>query len=168
MPDGLTHVLAGFTIATLLSFRYDWLRAPCVTLVMLGAISPDIAKIALVLDDVFMESLIGIPFSWRPLHTLGGNLLVIGLGALLVPRGYRKRAFLLLTVGAGSHFVLDLLLLKASGHAFPVFWPLTEYRPPAGMLYRSSDRLPALVAGSVAALVWIVRRQTIEGNAESG
>ena len=158
MADVLTHVLAGYVIGMLLAFRYEWIRAPQVTLVMFGALSPDLVKVSIVLDDATVASLLGVPFSWQPLHTLGGNLVVILLAVLLLAPEYRKRAFLLLVVGAASHHVLDLLLLNASGYAYPVLWPLTEYSPRAGMLYRSSDRWPLVVAGLAAAVVWAGHR----------
>ena len=84
--------------------------------------------------------------------------MVILLAVLLLAPEYRKPALLLLVVRADSHHVLDLLLQNASGYAYPVLWPLTEYSPPAGMLYRSSDRWPLVVAGLVAAVVWVGHR----------
>lgn len=73
MPDILTHVLVGFSIGTVLSFRYEWLGPEYVTLVMIGALSPDFTKIALVVPDWTVSSLLGIPFSWGAFHVLGGS-----------------------------------------------------------------------------------------------
>lgn len=160
MPDVLTHVLVGYILGMLVASRFDSIRAPHVTLVMLGALSPDFKKIALLVPDVTVESVLGLPFSWLPLHTLGGNLAVIAIIALLVTPAYRTRAFLLLALGATSHHALDLLLLNASGYAYPVLWPLTEYHPPAGMLYRSSDQWPLVVAGALAVVVWQASART--------
>jgi hypothetical protein len=70
-----------------------------------------------------------------------------------------------LALGAASHHSLDLLLLNASGYAYPVLWPLTEYRPPAGMLYRSSDRWPAILATIAAVAIWINDRYSFADNA---
>lgn len=159
MPDVLTHVLVGFIVGMLLAFHYEWIRAPHLTLVMLGALSPDFVKIVLVVPDAAVEAFLNVPFSWQPLHLLGGNLLVLILFALLVAPEYRKRVFLLFALGATSHHVLDLLLLKASGYAYSVLWPLTQYQPPAGMLYRSSDRWPLVVAGVIASSVWLLHRR---------
>ena len=64
---------------------------------------------------------------------------------LLAPE-YRTRAFALLAVSVASHVVLDWLLRTATGDAFPVCWPLTEWRPPAGNWYLRSDRWPAAIA----------------------
>jgi hypothetical protein len=160
MPDILTHVLVGYIVGTLLAFRYDWLGAEYVTLVMLGALTPDLAKIALVLSNNQVETLLGISFDWFALHMLGGNLIVVLLGTLLVSQKYRKRVFFLLALGAASHHTLDLLLINVSGYAYPVLWPLTQYHPPAGMLYLSSDRWPAVVTAIVAAIMWWMHRST--------
>ncbi len=165
MPDVLTHVLVGFTLATALSIRYDWIGPAQVTALMAGALSPDFMKITLVLDDELVEAVLGIPVAWRPLHVLSGNLLVIAIAALLVGRAHRKRIFLLLVLGGLSHLTLDLLLLKASGYAFPVLWPLTAYHPPAGMLFRSSDGLPAVIALVLAGIVYLVKRRIVHASA---
>lgn len=158
MPDILTHVLVGYVLGMALSFRYESLRPGHVTLVMFGALSPDFKKVALLVSDEIVEAVVGVPFAWLPLHTLGGTLVVIAVTGLLVAPEYRRRTFLLVALGAASHHALDLLLLNASGYAYPVLWPLTEYRPPAGMLYRSSDRWPVLVAGLGAIVVWLANR----------
>jgi uncharacterized membrane protein len=160
MPDILTHVLVGYILGTFLSFRYEWVGPEYVTLVMLGALTPDLMKIALLLPSATVEAYLGVPFNWRALHVLNGSLVVVLLGVLLVSPRYRKRVFILLTLGATSHHALDLLLINVSGYSYPVLWPLTEYHPPAGMLYLSSDRWPAVVAGAVAAILWLVRRST--------
>jgi len=44
--------------------------------------------------------------------------------------------------------------MTSTGYSYAAFWPLTEYRLPAGGLYLSTDRWPALVAGLCAVLVW--------------
>ena len=159
MADLLTHILTGYIIGMLLGFRYDWIRAPHVTLVMIGAASPDLMRIDLVMPAALIEATLGIPFAWRPLHYLGGNLLVLLIGALLIAPQWRKRAFLFLLVGAASHHVLDLLLLSASAYSYPVLWPITEYHPPSGMVYRSTDRLPAVLALVVAGAVYLIHRR---------
>jgi len=158
MPDVLTHVLVGYSLGTLLRLSNDRLRPAHVTLVMLGALSPDLVKVRILLPSAAVDALLAVPFSWDPLHTLGGSVLVGGLGALLVGPDQRRTVLALLAVGAVSHHALDLLLLKASGYAYPVFWPLTQYHPPAGGLYLSSDRWPAVAAGGVAAVLWAVAR----------
>ena len=77
---------------------------------------------------------------------------------MLAPE-YRRHAIALFHLGARSHHVLSVALLNASGYSYAVFWPLTEYYPPSGDLYRSSDPWPALIVGMGAALVWILDRR---------
>jgi hypothetical protein len=161
MPDILTHVLVGYVLGTLLAMHYDRLGSAHVTLVMLGALTPDLTKIAVVLPSEQVEALLGIPFDWFALHMLGGNLIIVLLGTLLVVPKYRTRVLLLLALGAASHHTLDLLLINVSGYAYPVLWPLTQYNPPAGMLYLSTDRWPAVITGIVAAGLWWTRRAII-------
>lgn len=158
MPDLLTHVLVGFVIGTVLSVRYESLGPEHVTLAMIGALSPDFVKIYLAVPDYLVAASLGIPFSWSPLHTLGGSAIVVCLGALLVTPDQRKRAIALFAIGAASHHALDLLLLTATGYSYPAFWPASDYRLPSADLYLSSDRWPAAVAGIGAALAWLGRR----------
>lgn len=158
VPDLLTHVLVGYVLGTLLSFRDERVRQAHVTLVTIGALSPDFVKLQLLLPDGLVTWLLGVPFSWSPLHTLGGSVLVICLGTLVLAPEYRTGAIALFAIGAGSHHLLDLLLVTPTGYSYAVFWPLVEYRPPAGGLYLSSDRWPAFVAGCCAAVVWVLDR----------
>lgn len=92
-------------------------------------------------------------------HVLAAYALGMLLPLLVTPK-WRKRAFLLLLLGVASHLTLDLLLLKPTGYAFPVLWPLAEYHPPVGMLYRSSDRLPAVLAIILAGAVYLTSRRS--------
>lgn len=124
---------------------------------MLGALVPDLSKIAIVVPGPRVEALIGIPFEWFAIHMLGGTLVAISIGTLLTTTEHRRRVFMLLALGAASHLLLDALLLKASGHSFAVFWPLTTYQPPTPGLYASFDRWPAVVALVLASSVWLLR-----------
>lgn len=159
MPDILIHVVVAYVVATTLSWRYEWLTPRLVTVAMLGATVPDVTKIALVVPDWQIEALLGIPFSWQAIHTAGGALVAVTIGSLLTDTEHRRRVFALLLLGASSHLFLDALLLKASGHSFAVFWPLTAYQPPTPGLYVSSDWWPAVVSGVVAIVVWSLRYQ---------
>ncbi|WP_265110680.1 metal-dependent hydrolase [Halosolutus halophilus] len=167
MPDLLTHVLVGYVLGTLLAVSDERLGPESVPLVMLGALSPDFVKLKLVLPSETVQAVLGIPFSWTPLHTLGGSVLVVGLGALLVAPDHRRQTIALFALGAASHHALDVLLLTVTGYSYAVLWPLSGYHFPAPNLYLSSDRWPALVAGLAAALVWALARQRRGGPAES-
>ncbi|MFC7213850.1 metal-dependent hydrolase [Saliphagus sp. GCM10025334] len=167
MADLLTHLLVGYSIGTLLSFRYEPLRPAHVSLVMVGAASPDLNRIELVVSDGFVAGVLGLPFSWEPLHTLVGSVLVTGLLVGLVTPEQRKRVLALVAVGVVSHHVLDLLLITPTGQSYAVFWPILEYRVPSGDLYRSTDRWPMLASGSCAALLWAIRRRRDTAASES-
>jgi len=161
MPDLLTHVLVGYSIGSLLAVRYERVRAAQVTLVMVGALSPDFRKIAPVIPTGPLELVTGGPISWTPLHTLGGSVLVVLLGSLLVAPDYRRQTIVLTAIGAASHHVLDVALFTATGDAYAVFFPISAYRPPSPDLYLSTDRWPAAVAGVLAIGSWAVRRYDI-------
>lgn len=158
VADVLTHVLVGYVLGMVLAVRYDWMGPAHVTIVMVGALAPDFVKAEIFLPDGLMQYLLGIPFSWAPLHTLGGTILVGLLTALLLAPEYRWHALALFAIGAGSHHVLDIALMNATGQAYAVFWPFLDYRPPAGGLYLSSDRWPAVVAGLAAVAMWALGR----------
>lgn len=158
MTELLTHVLAGYIIGTVLSFRLDWLRAPYVTVVMVGAILPDMTKVAIVIPPESVEAVLGIPFDWFALHTPFGTVITAGIGALLVGDGHRQRVFVLLLVGGVSHFVLDAILISPSRFSSVLLWPFYTAHVPLPMLVLSSDRWPAIIAASVAGVVWFARR----------
>lgn len=158
MADLFTHVLVGFVLATLLSWRYDWISSALVTLAMVGATLPDLSRIDLVLPAATIEATLGIPFSWTPLHRVGGTALVVLLGGLLVSPERRRAALLLLALGAGSHYLLDFLLYKPSGMAGPLLWPFTTHQLAIEGCYLSSDRWPAVVATAAAIATWAATR----------
>ena len=159
MAELLTHVLVAYACATALSWRYEWLTPRYVTAVMAGAMIPDLNRIELIVPGALIEAALGIPFDWGALHTLGGSIVIVCIGALFVPVRYRRRVFLAALLGMLSHHALDLFLVGLSGHSYPVFWPLTQYNPPTPSLYLSSDRWPAAVSLLVAGGVWLADRR---------
>ncbi|MDL0132053.1 metal-dependent hydrolase [Halobacterium salinarum] len=158
MPDLLTHVLIGYTLGTLLTTRFDWPQT-MTTIVMLGALLPDLTKIKLLIPDAQMQALLGIPFSWHALHTLGGVLTTATIGALLVDRTHRQRVFGLLITGTLTHLILDSLLIKPSGYASTIWWPFITTGLPTPGLYVSYDRWPALLAGLLALTTYLSTRR---------
>lgn len=159
MADLYTHVLVGYMIGVVLSWRYEWLGNPFVVVVMAGAILPDLNRIELLLSAATIEAAIGFPFSWTPLHRAGGTFLIVCLGALLAAKQYRRAVFALLFLGAASHYLLDFWLYKPSGVSGPLLWPfITDgFRIPG--FYLSSDRWPAIVSTAGAIAIWIVDRK---------
>lgn len=157
MPELLTHALVGYVLAVALSYRYRWLTPPYVTVCMMGAFVPDLAKIRLLVPSWEVERWLGLPFDWVGLHTVGGTLVSVLIGVVLVRAVDRRRVFGLLAVGAGSHLFLDALLWFPSGRMKPVLWPLITFRPRFSGLFVSTDRWPVLVALVAAALAWYLR-----------
>lgn len=145
MAELLTHVLVAFVVATILSWRYEAITQPLITAAMTGALLPDLRKIALVVPDGTVETALGIPFSWRPLHRLGGILIVICVLALLVARSHRRLVALMLSLGVFSHVFLDTFLYQPDGLAFDLLWPASSYRFPIAGWYKSFDVWPLVV-----------------------
>lgn len=164
MVDLLTHVLVGYVLATVLSWRHEALSDRFVTVAMAGALLPDLNRVALVVSSGTVETLLGVPWSWTPLHRVGGTALIIAIGALLVPRRHRRLAVATLLVGAGSHYLLDYGLYQVSGLTGPLLWPFTDARFAFEGLYLSSDRWPAAVATAASAAVWALDRRIGERN----
>ncbi len=150
MADLLTHVFVGFAIGVILSWRYEKIKSPHITAIMVGAALPDLVRIRLLLDPIKIENVLGIPFSWGPLHTFGGVFVVIAIGSLLTVQEDSKLIFILLMIGAISHLFLDSLLITTSGYSYAIFWPFLDIHPPTPALYLSTDVWPALVSGMIA------------------
>lgn len=159
MAELLTHVLAAYILATALSWRWRSLTAPYVTVAMAGAVTPDLNRLALLLPGEHVEATLGVPVDWGAFHTLGGTAVVVAVGALLTPARHRRLVAAMLALGALSHHALDMLLFTPTGRSYAVFWPLTQYTPPTPGLYLSTDRWPALAAGGLAAVVWLLDRR---------
>ncbi len=159
MADLFTHILIGYTLAIVLSWRYEWISYPFVTAVMIGSTLPDLNRIDLVVPEETVTALLGLPFTWSPLHRVGGTLLIVCIGALLVPNAYRRVVFALLSVGTASHYALDLLLYKPSGITSPLLWPFVTHGLAVDGFYLSTDRWPIVAATVLAGLVWVVDRR---------
>jgi hypothetical protein len=158
VPDLLAHVFIAYSLGRLLSWRYDWMTTPYVTVAMVGAFIPDLVKLKLVLPDWWMQQLLGIPFSWESFTTGGGVLLSVLIGVVLLRSAERRRGGLVLAVGALSHLLADSLLLTPSRRTVQFLWPLSQYRVPSPGLYLSTQPEPTVLTGLVAATVWLVHR----------
>lgn len=161
MPDLLTHTLVGFAIGRGLSWRMDWVGPHHVTALMIGAVVPDLVKLKLLVPSAQLAASLGLPFSWLPLHTIGGAALSVLVMGCLVARRHRRRAVWMLATGALSHLALDGLLRTPTGRGSPVFWPLTAYQPPTPGLYLSTDIWPAAIALAIAGVVLYADRRII-------
>ena len=158
MPDLLSRALVAYALRTLFALRYPWLTPPYVTVGMAGAFIPDVAKVELVVDPALVAALLGAPFDWFGVRTLGGAAVAALVGVTLAASEYRRCVAGLLALGAGSHLAADALLLKASGHSYPDLWPLTGYHPPTPGLYLSTAIRSSVVTGGVALVTWLLVR----------
>ena len=154
MAELLSHALLAFAAFTALGWAVDWLDRGWVVVGMVGSLFPDLNRLGLLVGGHAVEGVLGIPFDWSGLHTLGGVVALAGAGALCFgTHRERLRAFGLLTAGGGSHLAVDAVKAWADGaggaHLFPVSW----WRAPTPGWYVSADRwvlvLAAVVAGAV-------------------
>jgi len=157
MADLLTHVLVPFVLLTPLSWRFSGLSDRWIVLAMAGAAIPDLVKIGIVVDDGVIESLAGVPFSYAPISTLGG-VIVVAAAIAVCFRDYARRAFRYLLFGGLTSLVLDGVRVFADGHANAWLYPFVWWRPPTPSLYVTADPRVTLVAVAVAGLVFLADR----------
>jgi hypothetical protein len=144
MADLLTHVLVPYVLLTAASWRFDRLARRWIVIGMAGAAIPDLVKIGILVDDRMIESLLGVPFSYAPISSLGGVLLIAGTIALFFGRE-RRQVYALLVFGSLTALVVDGLRVFADGHSgfwlYPIWW-----RPPTPSLYVTADVRVLVVA----------------------
>lgn len=157
MADVLSHVLLAFVIFTVIGWHVDWIDRRWVAVAMVGAIFPDLNRVRLLVDNHVMVDLLGLPFNWGAIHTLGGVLVLSLMGAILFATWENRfRGFILLLGGALTHLFVDVFKVWADGYASPYLYPITWYRLPTPGLYVSADRWVVVVAILMAALVFLV------------
>ena len=161
MAELLTHVLAAFIIATVASWRYDWITPPLVVACMVGAAIPDLNRIELILPADTITAFTGLPWSWGITHRAGGALLIAFILTLLVRKDLRNPVFALLCVGIASHVVIDYFLWQPTGRTHLMLWPVLDLSIDYQGFYRSSDRWPAIVAAALAIVVIVLDRTDI-------
>ncbi|MFC7006657.1 metal-dependent hydrolase [Halalkalicoccus salilacus] len=153
MAELLTHVLVAYAVLTIAGWRVDWLTPRWVALGTVGALLPDLNQLGRLLSGPAIERMLGVPFAYGALHTVGGIVLLAALVALFFAQ--RRRAFAVLVAGGLSHLLLDALKIHADGRAGTWLYPLTWWRHPAPDLYVSADSrvLAAALVGATAVLV---------------
>ncbi|WP_336362960.1 metal-dependent hydrolase [Halalkalicoccus salilacus] len=153
MAELLTHVLVAYAVLTIAGWRVDWLTPRWVALGTVGALLPDLNQLGRLLSGPTIERMLGVPFAYGALHTVGGIVLLAALVALFFAQ--RRRAFAVLVAGGLSHLLLDALKIHADGRAGTWLYPLTWWRHPAPDLYVSADSrvLAAALVGATAVLV---------------
>lgn len=159
MPELLAHALIAYAAARGASLRWRWLARPYVTAAMAGAFVPDVVKVRILLPSGQVSGLLGVPFAWEGLQTVGAAALFVLVGAMLVAPRVRRRATLALGLGAATHLLADALLRFPSGRAHPVLWPLTRWHPPAGGLLLSTEPHGTVGAAGLAIAAWAACRR---------
>ncbi|MFB6299022.1 MAG: metal-dependent hydrolase [Halobacteriales archaeon] len=157
----MTHVLVVYSLGAVVAGIIDSVPDRFVPVGMIGAILPDLSKLNLLVDPERLTAIFGVPFSWLPLHRLGGTLVVAALGALVFDRSERRLAGGFLLGGALTQYPLDAMIKRANGLSPPYLYPFTWWQPPAGGLYLSSDLWPILPAATLAVGVWLWRRSRL-------
>jgi hypothetical protein len=157
MPDLLTHVLIAYVVG---AAAVRWTDAPdrYLPVVLVGAAAPDAMK-ATVLLGVTVGSTAGVPYSFWGLHTLGGVVVLSGMGAVTLRAADRRAGLVFLGCGGVSHLLLDLFVVRVDGVAPPYLFPVSGWLPPAANLYTSTDLWTIPVALALALPVWAVRRR---------
>lgn len=161
MAELFTHVLAGFIIATIASWRYEWITPPLVVACMVGAAIPDLNRIRLIVPADTITALTGLPWSLGITHRGGGALLIALILTLLVAKDYRKPVFALLCVGIASHLIIDYFLWQPTGTTNLMLWPFADITIDYQGFYRSSDRWTAVVSILLAGIVLGIDRFVI-------
>lgn len=152
MADLLSHVLVAYALGTVASWYLEWVTKRWVAVGTIGALLPDFNRVGLLVTDATLESAVGAPFSVDGIHTLGGVVLLSGIGAMVFTDDHR-RAFGALLTGALSHLLVDGLKAYADGAAGAWLYPVTWYRHPTPSLYVSSDPAVLAVSAAMAGLV---------------
>lgn len=157
MPDLLTHVLIAYVVGAAV---VRWMGASdrYLPAVLVGAVAPDGMK-ATVPPEIVAGTALGLPYSFWGLHTLGGVVVLSGIGAVTLRASDRRPGFRFLLCGGVSHLVLDLFVIRVDGVAPPYLFPVLGWLPPAVNLYASTDLWTIPVATALALPVWMVRRR---------
>lgn len=161
MPDLLTHVLFAYVVgaaAVWWTGRPDRYLPP----VLVGAAAPDAMK-ATVLLDVVAGTAVGVPYSFWGLHTLGGVVVLSGIGAVTLRASDRRAGLAFLLCGGVTHLLLDAFVLRVDGVAPPYLFPVSGWLPPAANLYSSTDLWTIPAALALAVPVWVARRRRAAG-----
>jgi hypothetical protein len=118
MPDWMVHVAVAWSLCRILRLHYGEFNQANTVLVMVGSIFPDAIKISIPLE------LLGFDL-WNYIyvfHLPVGSFLLAGIFSLFFQE--KREAFLFLSLGIITHYLLDLLLIQV-GYGMSLFYPLS-------------------------------------------
>ena len=154
MPDWITHILAAWTLTTILGFRFKQFSQPNAAIVMLGALIPDIYKITLLLDSfgIYLHDFL------TPVHLPVGSILIAAVFSLFFES--RRLIFLFLVMGIGTHYALDLLLF---GGGMELFYPVNPLKFQIGII-SVTDFYITIVSIILAFFVYLAYKKFNQNN----
>jgi len=165
MADLFTHILVPYVVLTVASWQFEWLTKRWVIIGMAGAVIPDLVKLEIVLDRSVVEGLLGMPFSYAPISSLGGVLLIAAAITIFFQR-QRRQVFVFLVFGGLTSLVADGLRAFADGQSGFWLYPFTWVRPPTPSLYVTSDVRVLVAAVTISAVVFVCDHRKQRSTAE--
>lgn len=163
MADLLTGVLVTFALMTAASWWIDGLGPQWIVVAMGGVAIPDLVKIRLVVDGSTVEAMVGLPFSWGGIETIGGVAVLAGAITMAFHRRWWPRVYSLLVAGGAVGLLLDGLRTFADGRSGTWLFPLLPtYRPPTPGLFVTSNLAVPVVATAAAGLVFVADRYLVD------
>ena len=138
MPDWVTHIAAAWIICRVLRFKYKSFGPENTVLVMIGALVPDIVKFAMLFQALGWN----IWNSIQPIHLPIGSFTVAGLVSLLFHN--KKTAFLMLSFGVVTHYILDLTLENVNNGIY-LFYPFNWGSWQLGLTTSADYKVTAVV-----------------------
>lgn len=160
MADLLTHVLVPYIILTVAGWRIDRITDRWIVVGMAGAMIPDLSKVRVVFPPGAVRDVLGVPFSYFPISTLGGVIVIAGIVTLLFRE--RRRAFGFLLFGGSSALLLDGMRAFADGRSDFWLYPFLWWRPPTPGVYVSSDLRVMIVVVVIGVAIYLFDRQVVD------
>ena len=151
MADLLTHVLVAYVVVTVVRWRVGFPRH-WVPIAMGGAAIPDLMKVGLVINDSIFQEFLGVPFSYAPISSLGGVVVVAAGITILFDREVWREVYGLLIFGGLTSLVVDGARVFADGTGGFWLYPVWV-QPPTPELYVSADPRVLAVVLSTAVVV---------------
>jgi hypothetical protein len=117
-------------------------------------------KVKVLVDGSVVERLLRTGFSYGPISSMAGVVLLGGAIALAFDADSRRRAYAFLVAGGVCSLVVDGLRTYADGRADFWLYPI-PWRPPTPSLYVTSDPRVLVVALAVALVVFLADRRLV-------